>query len=212
GLAKINSQYDVRFGDGERKLNIKTVGDGEVLDISQDGDGPITVKRYVQGQENDAEEAEYADADALEAADTDAFELYDQQGSQAGYMKFKFGDDAGATFSFDAAKPSFLNEDLYKRLASELKALPQVTGTAGQVHSAIARLHGGHGGQVPGGMFISAGAVMQSFRVNPDGEIEVTLRKGDTEIVNVYSDANDLEARNPEAFSKYSSVLEATNE
>ena len=49
----------------------------------------------------------------------------------------------------------------------------------------------------------------QSFKVMPDGQIELTTRKGDAEVVNIYSDEADLQQRNPQAYERYRDVLDA---
>lgn len=212
GLENLNAEFDLSFDNGERKINIKSVENGEVLSISQEDDGPITVSRFTEGHEDDAEAFEYVDAEALKAADEEAFELYENHNSHS-FVSFRAGKNGVADFTFSADKMDFLHDDLMKRLEIKLDGLEDIAGDVnGQVHDAIVQLHGAGG---PGGahaFFMGANKASQSFRVNPDGEIELTIRKGDAEIVKVYSDERDLEARNPEAFEKYSDVLNADTE
>lgn len=47
-----------------------------------------------------------------------------------------------------------------------------------------------------------------SFEVNEDGQIEVRIRKGDSELVRLYEDADDLADRNPKLFEKYQELME----
>jgi hypothetical protein len=54
-----------------------------------------------------------------------------------------------------------------------------------------------------------AGKATQTFTVNPDGQIEVKLRKGDSEVIMVYEDEADLQKRNPEMYDKYTEVMDA---
>ncbi len=206
-LANLNAEFDVRFDNGERVVNIKSNDNGEVVSISQNGDGPITVKRFEEGFEGDAEETEYADADALQAADQDAFDLYDSHNSRSVYM-IKSGGTGGANFTFDIDSDNleFLHKDLMERIGEQAA----LSGEAREkIHNALINLKDGAGGHA---MFVHADKAQQSFKVNPDGEIELTIRKGDAEVVKVYSDADDLRDRNPEAYDKYSDVLDAAND
>lgn len=208
GLANLNAEFDVRFDNGERIVNIKSSDNGEVVNISQTGDGPIVVKRHEEGFEADAEEAEYADADALKAADEEAFDLYDSHNSRSIFM-FKAGDHGGANFTFDIDTENldFLHKDLLERIGEQT----QMTDEAREkMHKALIKLNGAAGAG-PHAFFMQAGKAQQTFKVNPNGEIELTIRKGDTEVVKVFSDRSDLQARDPEAFEKYSNVLEADN-
>jgi hypothetical protein len=53
------------------------------------------------------------------------------------------------------------------------------------------------------------GKATQTFTVNPDGQIEVKLRKGDSEVIMIYEDEADLQNRNPEMYEKYTDVTSA---
>ncbi|GJM24905.1 MAG: hypothetical protein DHS20C16_13200 [Phycisphaerae bacterium] len=206
GLANLNAEFDMSFDNGERVVNIKSNDNGEVVSISQTGDGAITVKRYTEGHEDEADVADFADADALQAADEEAFELYDSHNSRSVYM-FRAGDHGGANFTFDIDTDNleFLHKDLLERIGEQ----SQITGEAReQLHNALIELKDG-AGMGAHAFFMPDGKAKQTFMVNPDGQIELTIRKGDTEVVKVYSDRDDLEDRNPEAFEKFSHVLEA---
>lgn len=204
-LANLNAEFDLQFDNGERVVNIKSNKNGEVLNISQNGDGPITVKRYEEGFEDDAEETEYADAEAMQAADAEAFDLYDSHNSRSVYM-IRAGDHGGANFTFDIDTEGmdFLPKDLLERIGEQ----SQVTGEAReQLHNALIELHGAGAGSHA--FFMPQGKAQQTFKINPDGQIELTVRKGDTEVVKVYSDRDDLQNRDPEAFEKFRDVLDA---
>jgi hypothetical protein len=47
------------------------------------------------------------------------------------------------------------------------------------------------------------GEPARSFRVNPDGGIEVTIRKADTEVTKVFRDQADLQQRDPALYEEY---------
>ena len=205
-LANLNAEFDLRFDNGERIVNIKSNDNGQVVNISQNGDGPITVKRYEEGFEDDADEAEYADADALKAADEEAFELYDSHNSRSVYM-IHAGENGGANFTFDidADGMDFLPKDLLERIGEQ----SQMTGEAREkLHNALIELNGGTGAGAHA-FFVPSAKATQSFKINPDGQIELTIRKGDTEVVKVYADRDDLQDRDPEAFEKFRDVLDA---
>jgi hypothetical protein len=52
------------------------------------------------------------------------------------------------------------------------------------------------------------GKARQSFEVRPDGTIEVKVRKGDSEVVKLYTNESDLKRREPELYEKYRSVVD----
>ncbi|MCH7703566.1 MAG: hypothetical protein IIB61_00510 [Planctomycetes bacterium] len=52
------------------------------------------------------------------------------------------------------------------------------------------------------------GTPRHSFHVNPDGTIDVTIRKGDSELVQTFSDAADLSRRKPDLYKKYEELDE----
>ena len=56
------------------------------------------------------------------------------------------------------------------------------------------------------------GKPRQSFEVRSDGTIEVHLRKGDSELVQLYDDEDDLADRNPKLFRKYQDLMSADPE
>ena len=47
------------------------------------------------------------------------------------------------------------------------------------------------------------GSVRVSITEQPDGEIEVTTRQGDSELIRVYRDEDELRERDPSAYRKY---------
>ncbi len=51
-----------------------------------------------------------------------------------------------------------------------------------------------------------------SFEVRSDGTIEVRIRKGDAELIQLYDDEDDLAERNPKLFRKYEGLMSAEAE
>lgn len=188
----------ISMQDGERVIEVTQNENGNVVTVRQEGEGPITVKRYTEGAD-DATEQEYADAAALEAADPDAFAIYDQQQNR---MANVWTNDNGDTFTFNY---NFDDDQLFQGNAEALQsahdALMKAFGNQG------AMAFGAHGGHGFG--FLMGNKAVRSFKVTPDGAIEMTLRKGDSEIVKVFRSESDLQARDPEAFEKYQDVANA---
>jgi len=58
-------------------------------------------------------------------------------------------------------------------------------------------------------MALTMGKPKHSFEVRPDGTIEVRIRKGDSELVQLYTNERDLQKRNPELAEKYADLMEA---
>lgn len=55
---------------------------------------------------------------------------------------------------------------------------------------------------------MGGGRARQSFRSNPDGSIEVTIRKDDSEIVRTFRNAQELEKNDPRLYEKYRSMMD----
>ncbi len=204
-------------GDDGKRIQTTTSLDGVNISIEQEGDGPITVTR---GDESGDETVEtYADLEALQAADEEAAELF---GDFGGHFEFKMDDldldDLHFDFNFDFdtenlpasinlwtqgmegfedAHEAFENAHLHIEEAmkqiedsgalseDELKSLPnmfKIRGMNGAPHLSRAK---------------------QSFEVRPNGMIEVKVRKGDSELIDLYENEDDLANRNPDLYEKY---------
>lgn len=200
GLFNINKR--VMVNNGEKVVEIVVDRDGEHMEIRQVGDGPITVDR--NGVVN-----EYADVAALEAADADAAEVFSQSQDhqmifmpKSGAIKLHIGD---GDMDFSGLIPEDLHEHIQQALSNakidvDLSGLDIDDMDFGNLDLGDAQaFHFGFGG-----------TAKRSFRQTPNGEIEVVVRKGADELVTVYSNAADLEARNPELYEKYADLLEAT--
>ena len=186
GDTAFNVNKSVTVDNGHKTVEIVVDKEDDHFEITQVDDGPITVTR--NGVVN-----EYADADALAAADPDAAEVFNQ--SQNGHMLFMpdgngiqlfFGDK---DMDFSKMAPGDLNEMIQQQLKSAM--------------------NGGDFGGAKAFGFALNNAAHRSFRVTPDGQIEVTVRRGSDELVTVYQDAADLEARNPDLYEKYADLLNA---
>lgn len=200
-IANLNNGATTRlsFGDGERSLKIVREENGETLEIAQEGNGPIVVKRSTDDGAN-VNEAEYADADALKAGDPEAFEVYNQHQPTAIFL----GDGDSGTFDFNFTFGPDANhgnlERIHEMFAEQLRNADVTVNNANATVKALR------------GHFMHLGKATQTFKVNPDGQIELTIRKGDTEVIKVFSDEADLEARDPDAFQRYQEVTSAETE
>lgn len=56
------------------------------------------------------------------------------------------------------------------------------------------------------------GKPKHSFKVQTDGTIEVRIRKGDSEMVQLFEDETDLRRRNPDLFDKYEELMSIEDE
>jgi hypothetical protein len=64
----------------------------------------------------------------------------------------------------------------------------------------------------PPGAMAPIGKARQSFQVKPDGTIEVHIRKGDSEVVQMYSNESDLQRRDAKLYEKYREVMADDND
>ncbi len=198
-MSPMDTTTQLSFEDGKRVLKLVTNNDGDVIEVAQEGDGPIVVKRYAEGAADDAVEAEYATADDLAAQDPEAFEIYDQHRRSAVW----FG-AGGDTFGFMPKGRAPLSDDVRQQIEESIRsareAMEQARGAAAGAHAAF---------PTPPQAFWFGDRAMRTFKVLPDGQIELTTRKGGDEIVQLYTDEADLQARNPEAYDRYADVLAA---
>ncbi|HRX84600.1 MAG TPA: PDZ domain-containing protein [Phycisphaerae bacterium] len=203
------SSMNLSVRNGQRVMELTNNDNGNVVEIRQEGDGPITVKRYAEGAKDTATETEYANADELAAGDPDAFDLYDAQAESSTNVWMNNDGDV-YTFKINNVIP----EDLHDQLKAQLGSGPAADEALQSAHEALMKAFG-HGAMTFQGAngqnfsFGFMGKAKRTFKVTPDGQIEVTIRKGDNEVVKVYADEADLEARDPEAFDKYLDVVNA---
>jgi len=209
-FANMNATVQLSFDDGKKSLQIVTNKNGNVIKISQEDDGPIFVTRYTEGQDDESE-VEYATPEALKAGDPEAFEIYDR--SQSRTIIIHDDDEQGFDFDFDLNVGDWIPDDICKRIEIHLRdADAQMEDAHKAVEEAMRRipnLHFDGGAAARAKLFVGEAQVMRSFKVNPEGQIEMILRKGDTEVVKVFSDEADLKAREPEAYEHYQGVLHA---
>lgn len=193
GLFNVNKSVTVN--NGEKTIEIKVDRDDDSFSVTRVGDGPITVDR-------DGVVTEYADAEALEAADPDAAEVFNQGEDHMvflpnhGGMRFHFGD---ADMDFGTTLPQDLQEQLHEHLQQAYSGATfdfQID----DLHDAMSNAKA---------MSFSFGKAHRCFKTTPDGQIEVTVRRGGDELVTVYANEADLQTRAPDLYDKYVDLLDA---
>lgn len=203
-----DSTTELSFEEGKKTVRIHVDRSGDLLDIEQAEGGPIVVTREAGGQ---VTENEYADEAALEAGDADAFDLFRQHqpsavwigknGQGAFDMSLMFGQ--GDDFDANAVR---------KQIQLQLEGMGDINQ---RIEDITARIEGLDGLNIDpaqlgtANVFIQKMKATRSFKVNPEGQIELTIRKGDTEVVRVFADEADLEAREPDTYQQYRQVMDA---
>ena len=215
-----NTQVFVNNGLKTIKMNVQK--DGSSMSIEQEEGGPITVHRTDDGGKEVV--ATYDNEDALEAADQEAYELYSQAG-QTVYFNvdsdnedgphhvFLHGDDGGQwrvhlEKSLSEAKEAY--GDAMEELHANLMELKN------QGTFDVEKFHGmlnAQGGKGFGNAFtFTTGKPTHRFDVNADGSIEVSIRKGDSEMVQSFRNEADMAKRRPDLHEKYQDVKAADEE
>lgn len=215
--------------NGSKTIKTRIEDDGTSFTVEQKDDGPITVRRTdADGKETTAT---YDDENALRSADEDAFKIFTEAGKGivinvdgSATVDGDFDFDFDVDFDSDAWKDSMLewrtklDGTLGEAHEAYAKAMEEVHATLeklksegdqgalklGQLHKLMQRDDGG-GAELP--MFMGRLAQMakprNSFEARADGTIEVRVRKGDSELVQLYKNESDLKQRNADLHQKY---------
>lgn len=225
-----NKTVQITVNNGEKNVAVSAVRDGTSIAIEQSGDGPITVTRT--DANGAATTATYATRDELAAKDAEAAELFgdtdqtfvmqlDGDGAVGGNLNFDFD------FDLDTED---LHEHLMQWHEQMQQGLGQAGESyreaMEEIHAAIERIKQEHGidgnafgfmfGHGPGAAapgtppvvpdpprFRWFGQARQSFEVRPDGTIEAKIRRGDTEVVELFTNEADLQQRDAELYQKF---------
>ncbi len=207
--------------ENQESINCIVMRDGETISIAQEDGGEIIVRRTDRdGQES---EETYADTEALKEADAEAYEIYEQATSGAhAYIQIGPGDvDMHISAGEEGLDLDFPGREEWKaQIESAIKEAHQAVEDAHKsVDEARQRMrfklqgwpahpffqHDDEGPSVFSFGF-DVDKTTRSFRVNPDGEIEVIIRKGDSEVTKVFRDESDLQQRDPDLYEEYAKV------
>jgi hypothetical protein len=218
-IMKFIPKFDTRttrvfVGDEHATVKIHVQRDGESIDIEQENGGEITVRRTTKkGDTETVTEETYKDADALQEGDPEAYELY--SGAQESRTD-KLGWSPGIAIDLSGSLGQHDWDQWRRELSDNLReaqrryqeAVEQAQQQAGALRW-FARPD--LTGNVPS--FDRAFTVpTYTFRVDENGKIEVTVRKGDAQIIKTYKDEDDLKARDAELYERFRSTRTASEE
>jgi len=219
----------IQTDDGKKTVRITVEREGQTIELQQDDGGEIVVTRTdARGAESTAT---YADEAALQKADEEAYDLYKQVGSHMVVELDMDGTpappDADFDFDFDFDSGTWTDalHDWHGRLEESMgEAREAYDDAMEQLHEAIAEWKQGQGPAIPRQIeelpqllerlrapaaLAPLGKPQQSFQVQPDGRIEVKIRKGDSELVHLFENEADLAQRNPELYAKFQDLSAA---
>ncbi len=211
----------IHIEDGAKTLKTSVERDGTSISVEQKDDGPITVTRTDAGGKVSA--ATFEDEDALEDSDAEAYRLF----SQAGHAAVIHLDADGAldgelNVTMDLDADSFMDfahewhegvsggleeaHEAYQKAMEELHSAMQTWKEQGwteqlkKFHELSGKTGDGSHGM---GAFTFFGEPRNTFEQRTDGTIEARVRKGDSELVQLYKNEADLKQRNPDLYAKY---------
>ncbi|NOT00303.1 MAG: PDZ domain-containing protein [Phycisphaerales bacterium] len=199
--------FQVFVGDGGTSINTvirRNDGDSSV-EIKRDGEEAITVTRGTDGEETTVT---YANEDELKTGDPGAYEMLEESTANVvvNLDGLHGGDGANAfVFELDGAA---MGDHLKEALEAHKIEIQGLDGASGNLGEHLAALSNLKDGTVANAIQWHSRA-RRSIHENADGSIDVTVRKGGDELVTHYSDADDLAARDADAYAKY---LELTEE
>ena len=233
-LPKAGSRSTRVFIEGGNKIvKTKVERDGTAIAIVQDGDGEITVTRT----DDDGEEVtvEYDSKEALQEGDEEAFDLLHGAGNFAfgeihldglgeGAFAFDFDFDFDTDVFHEKAMEWRIRLDeglgdaheVFARAMEEFEHVKEQLEAAGGSASLeqfehLKDLFADENGAVKFGPLHAiariGGKPKQSFEVRTDGTIEVRIRRGDSELVRLFSDEDDLADRDPELAKKFRKLM-----
>ena len=213
-------RVDEDAGDVTTRIKTRIQSDGQTIEIELEGDGPITVRRTTVDEVGDSHTTEkvYENAEELESADEEAFELYSNvQGrhlieldlGHPGMFKFDIAVDdfKDAIGDFDVDVDVDVQHSVQEAMEAYKKAMESLESLEEIQDIPWAKIH--RFGPRPGYFFGKSPKATHNFAVDSDGQIEIRIRKGDSEVVLNYKNENDLRKRNPEMYEKYVEVMEA---
>ncbi|MEK7710267.1 MAG: PDZ domain-containing protein [Planctomycetota bacterium] len=215
--------------NGEKTIKAHVENDGSSLTVEQKDGGEITIHRTDANGKETAEQ--YENEDALKAGDEDAYEIYKEVGDSVTLRVD--GGGSGHSFVFRSDDEDLfgtggdqwrakLEESLaqakeaHQRVMEELRvAMEQWKSGATPDALKLDQLHEmlrGNDGSFPQSFAFQAGKPKHTFEARADGSIEVRIRKGDSELVQVFLNESDLAQRRPELYKKYEALKAAGQE
>ncbi len=205
-----NSNITVRTQDDEGSLAVEFEQDGEDVDI-------LVRRTHDENGVEQIEEKNYTSEDELREEDPEAYELL--KGSRGNGFAFR------CHFDLDGLNLPELQKEWTVEIQRSLKDNREVWNDAMKTameayQRALPQMENAQQ------QFLDARDLFKQFEVDrdtfkwhdlrslqgsarvsiteqPDGEIEVTTRQGDSELIRVYRDEDELRERDPSAYRKY---------
>ncbi len=212
--------------NGETRVRTRVNRDGETIEVERVGDGDITVTRSSPSGETTTDV--YATEDELLAADEEAHKVLQGVGGGVFHMKLGGLNDEAMQFDFDidmdhdgqgvfhafqldgAEWTAQIEQSLQEAHEAYARAFEELNRLQGDAGSPAQLLPAPHMPGAPPVMHLRAmGKPRHTFEVRTDGTIEVKIRKGDSELVQLFRDEQDLAARDPELADKYRDLMDA---
>jgi hypothetical protein len=237
-IPKGHSKSTQIFVDGNRKsVKTKVETDGTVIVIEQEDDGEITVTRINKGGEETTET--YATEEELAEVDPEAYELYQEAGESAVIHLDLEGLEGLADIHVDLDEIKEHATEWQGELQEHLHGAGEAYAEAmeeAREHWLEAmeewreQAEDGRSESLPPfvfkpGMdpkdfgpdlftrgFPHLGKPRHSFTTHEDGRIEVRIRKGDSELVQLFEGEDDLAERKPKLYKKYQELVELDEE
>ncbi len=214
-----NRSTQIRVENNQVKVHVNK--DGETIIVEREGDGPIEVERV--DRNGTSTNATYADEDGLLKADPEAHGLFSNAGNKALFIGHDGMDKdvlikmapMGDWGEWSSVLDDSLREarEAFEQAREELEAAKrQIADQMDHFNVAIDDDRDEPGGaaqksRVFGRSFSGFGKPKQSFSVQPDGRIDVCIRKGDSEVVRSFTNEADLARRDPALYQKYQDVM-----
>lgn len=215
------------------KVRTHTESDGSSLTVEREAEGPIVVTRVSADGQTGTQS--FATVEDLKAGDAEAHELFSRTDHMV--MIELDGDADGDGFKFLHGDGSFdielnlddlhtglmqwhsaMGDDLAEVHESFQKAMDELRGAMDQLRNqGILSEEGLAGlsrmldqdGPVAAFHMPRTSETRRTIRAMPDGTIEVRTRAGGDELVDVYANEADLQARNADAYARYVELLNA---
>ncbi len=219
--------------DGRLKVKCRTVKDEMVIEVEQDADGPIHVRRIIE--EENAEsivEEVYVNEEVLKSADEEAFEvlkdcdMYRVHSRAFGVPEekglfrwdFELHEPPESERSWAERKPFERLKELYSENQMNLERVKQWhekirKGLESMDHGLLRKLedelHRTDERIRQADRWIEVFKQIQSntpqysFRVESDGRVIAIIRKGDSELSKVYESVEEFRKKSPKLFERY---------
>lgn len=198
--------FKIDSSDGQTR-NMKIIRDGKSIEVNQDADGRIVVRRGDADDDNSVTEQEYDSEEALQNGDEEAYELYKQFAHGGAYAvvtpdaNFHFELKQEISEAMEKAHQAMqdagvASDDVRAQLEDQLRSFHVRTPIAWQNWPNV------HG-------FGAFGEPKTSYQLEADGSIVVTTRDGDAVLTRTYKDADDLKSRDPKRYEKFQALQDA---